>query len=226
MRRELVGRVEHIVEHAPDTRSLFLGLPAGETFDFRPGQFISCLLPVAGETLIRPYSLASSPEEERLEICLNRVPGGRGSAYLLGLGLGATIRFTGPWGTFTLDRAPEAEAVFIADGTGIAAIRPMLRRAVATVGSHALRVLHAVGRDEPALYQEEIRDSARTHPSLDFETIPRPALAEEIRRRWVDADRDRSRHFWICGVGSIVPTLRDLLRGAGYERRAVQYEKW
>jgi hypothetical protein len=27
-------------------------------------------------------------------------------------------------------------------------------------------------------------------------------------------------------VGDIVPRLRDLLRRAGYERRAVQYEKW
>jgi len=30
----------------------------------------------------------------------------------------------------------------------------------------------------------------------------------------------------ICGVGDIVPQLRDLLRRAGYERRTVQYEKW
>jgi ferredoxin-NADP reductase len=226
MPRELVGRVEHIVEHAPDTRSLFLGLPPGETFDFRPGQFISCLLPMEGETLTRPYSVASSPEEERLEICLNRVPGGRGSAYLLGLPLGATIRFTGPWGTFTLDRAPESEAVFIADGTGIAAIRPMLRRAVATSEGRSLHLLHAVAPDEPRLYHEELLALERTHPTLRFETIPRPALVDEVGRRWVATDQDRSRHFWICGVGSTVPSLRDLLRGAGYERRAVQYEKW
>jgi CDP-4-dehydro-6-deoxyglucose reductase len=226
MPRELLGRVEHIVEHAPDTRSLFLGLPAGEVFDFRPGQFISALLPVGGEILTRPYSLASSPEEERLEICLNLVAGGRGSPYLLGLPLGATIRFTGPWGTFTLDRAPQAEAVFIADGTGIAPIRPMLRRAVATAGSHALRLLQAVGPGEPQLYQDELSALTRSHPLLRIETVARATLAGEVRRRWVDADRDRSRHFWICGVGPIVPTLRDLLRGAGYERRAVQYEKW
>jgi len=37
---------------------------------------------------------------------------------------------------------------------------------------------------------------------------------------------DASRHFFVCGVGEIVPRLRGLLRGAGYERRAVPYEKW
>jgi ferredoxin-NADP reductase len=51
-------------------------------------------------------------------------------------------------------------------------------------------------------------------------------LAAETQRRWVDADSDRSRHFFVCGVGKGVLRLRDLLRGAGYERRAVHYEQW
>jgi ferredoxin-NADP reductase len=42
----------------------------------------------------------------------------------------------------------------------------------------------------------------------------------------VDADSDRTRHFYVCGVGKGVLRLRDLLRGAGYERRAVHYEQW
>src|SRR5947199_7376617 len=72
---ELEGRLEEVVDHGADTRSLFLRLPVD--LDFRPGQFISCQLPVGDKTLIRPYSIASSPEEpRRLEILLNLVPGG------------------------------------------------------------------------------------------------------------------------------------------------------
>lgn len=223
---ELIARVEHVVEHAADTRSLFLGLPEGERFAFRPGQFISCLLPVGGETLTRPYSLANDPEDARLEICLNLVPGGRGSAHLFGLSLGDTVRFTGPWGTFVLERAPDAETVFVADGAGIAVVRPMLRRALATSTRHPVRLLHAVGPGQPRLYHDELRELAREHPVLTFETTTSGALIDEVRRRWIDADSDRSRRFYVCGVGAIVPTLRDLLRGAGYERRTVQYEKW
>src|SRR5213079_2812887 len=124
---ELAARLERVVDHGAETRAFFLRLPA--PLVFRPGQFISCLLPVGEERLIRPYSIASSPEEgDCLELVVDRVPGGPGSHYLFGLQIGATLRFTGPWGTFTLDRAPAGEAVFIADGTGIAPIRPMLRR--------------------------------------------------------------------------------------------------
>jgi ferredoxin-NADP reductase len=218
---EQEGRVARVVEHTPDTRSLFLRAPR---LGHRPGQFVSCLLSIDGETLIRPYSIASDPEDDDLEICLDRVPGGRGSAWLLGLAPGATVRFTGPWGTFVLDRAPDAEAVFVADGTGIAPIRPMVRRALATATRHPVRLLH--GADGPALYGDEMARLARDHPSFRVETVPRATLADAVARRWVDADADRTRRFFVCGVGAIVPTLRDLLRGAGYERRAVQYEKW
>ena len=220
---EYAARIARIVEHAPDTRSLFL---AGQPIPHRPGQFISCLLPVGGETLIRPYSLASDPEQDELEICLNLVPGGGGSAYLLGLPVGATVRFTGPWGTFVLDRAPDVEAVFIADGTGVAPIRPMIRRALASGARQPIHLLHAAEREDRLLYRAEFDRLARTQPRFTFAHVPSARLRDEVVSRWVDGDRERGRRFFICGVGAIVPMLRDLLRGAGYERRAVQYEKW
>jgi len=223
MALERDARIARIVEHAPDTRSLFL---RAERLAYRPGQFISCLLPVAGETLIRPYSLASDPEDDDLEICLNLVPGGLGSPYLLGLPVGAPVRFTGPWGTFTLDRAPEAETIFIAQGTAIAPIRPMLRRALSTAPRHPLRLLYAAESEGRLLYRDELERLARRHALFTFEHVANGALRDEVARRWVEADAERSRRFFICGVGDIVPALRDLLRRAGYERRAVQYEKW
>jgi ferredoxin-NADP reductase len=222
---ELEGRLERVVEHGADTRSLFVRLPV--PLAFRPGQFISCLLPVDGATLIRPYSIASSPEEaEQLELLLDHVPGGPGSSYLCGLSAGATLRFTGPWGTFVLDRAPAAETVFVADGTAIAPIRPMLKRALASRPTHPLRLLYGVASPERVLYRGEFEALARAQTLFTFEPVASVALREEVARRYVTADADRSRHFFICGVGGIVPALRDLLRHAGYVRRAVQYEKW
>ena len=221
---EREARLGRIVEHAPDTRSLFLRLPSDERLEFRPGQFVSCLLPVGERPpLIRPYSLASSPDDDELELCLNLVPEGPGSHHLFRLMPGTVIRFTGPWGTFVLDRAPDAEAVFIADGTGIAPIRPMLRRALATA-RHRLHLLHGI--DGPALYGDELTALARDQSILTVEHVPSARLRDEVVRRWIDADDERRRHFFVCGVGDIVRTLRDLLRRGGYERRAVQYEKW
>ncbi len=222
MAAERAGRLERIVDHGADTRSLFLRLPA--PLPFRPGQFISCLLPV-GDGIIRPYSIASGPEEPAcLELLLNLLPGGPGSSYLFGLAPGASVRFTGPWGAFVLDTAPAAETVFIAAGTGIAPIRPMLRCALATGAGHPVRLLY--GTAGPVVYGDELDALAASTAAFRCARVPAADLLAETRRRWVDADTDRSRHFFVCGVGAIVPALRDLLRGAGYVRRAVQYEKW
>jgi 3-ketosteroid 9alpha-monooxygenase subunit B len=223
---ERAGRVARIRDHGGDTRSLFLALPGGERLAFVPGQFISCRLPGGDTVLTRPYSIASDPEDAELEVCLNRVPGGPGSAYLLGLPVGASVAFTGPWGTCTLERAPDTAAVFVADGTAMAPIRPMLRRALATQRGHRIDLLHATAPGAPALWQDEWDALLRLHPRFGVTHVPREALAAEVRRRWVDADQDRTRRFWICGVGPIVTELRDLVRHAGYERRAVRYEKW
>ncbi len=225
MADEREGRIVRVVDHGHDTRSLFLRLDGD--LAFRPGQFVSCLLPIGGERLIRPYSIASDPESPReIELLLNRVPGGPGSAYLLGLAPGATVRFTGPWGTFVLGAAPPAETVFIAEGTGIAPIRPMIHRALATGGPHALHLLQAAPTPAQAVYAAELAALAARHPRFRREWVATAALEDAVARRWIDADTDRGRHFFICGVGALVLRLRDRLRAAGYERRAVRYEKW
>ena len=220
------GTIEKIVEVAPETRSFFLRLPATPAFKFTPGQFISCLLPVGGATIIRAYSIASSPEQsDLLEICLNLVPNGAGSSYLFSLAVGTPLHFTGPWGTFTFDKPPPAACVFIADGIGIVPIRPMVRRALAGATSR-VRLHHAAPSAAHLLYAEEFEAAARTHEGFTFAPLLGGSLTALTERRYVSQDDDRSRHFYICGVGHIVPELRDLLRRAGYQRHAVHYEKW
>jgi ferredoxin-NADP reductase len=223
--------IERVFPHTSDTRSFFLRLPGGQRLTFKPGQFISLLLPVGGEILTRPYSIASSPEDGNLlEICLNLVPNGLGSHYLFARSPGEVLRFTGPWGTFILDALPEAECVFIADGTGIAPIRPMIHCALASAPCFPILLLYSARQANEWLYHEEWMTLAKKSSRFIFEPlVTNPgngSLLTYVESRFVNQDNDRSRHFYICAVGPQVTQLRDLLRRAGYQRRAVQYEKW
>ncbi len=218
-------------DHNSDTRSLFLKLIDGGQLSFVPGQFISISLALENETRVRPYTVASSPEEaDAIEICFNRVPGGVGARYLFERKLGDELQFTGPFGAFTMDRVPEKECVFITEGTAIAPVRPMIRRALGAGARPALSLLYAAPDSAHLLYREEIAQWAAS--GVNFASLLAPAselydrLIAETQRRWIDSDSDRSRHFYVCGVGKSVLRLRDLLRGAGYERRAVHYEQW
>ena len=229
--------LERIIEWNAATRSLFLRLPTGRRMPFNPGQFISLPLPV-GETppLIRPYSLASDPEDgDVLEICVDLVPGGAGSRYLFSLATGAPLEFKGPFGSFMVDEPPAAEMVFVGDATGIAPIRAMVRRAVARGGEQPIRVLHGARDERELLYRDELAGLAAVHPRLTWEPVlagpgtavrENPRLEEIVLDRYVRADSDRTRHFWICAVGDIGRRLREALRAAGYERRAIRYEQW
>ena len=217
MAAERTARLVDVVSHTPDTRSLFL--EPSERLAFRPGQFVSCLVPAGGETLNRPYTIASSPDDARWELLLNLVPGGPGSEFLFERHTGDTIRFTGPWGTFVVDALPDAETVFVAERTGIAPIRAILNDAARRTPRPPLRLLY--GTDLP-LYRDELA----ALPGVEVEVVPPGDVWDAAVRRWIDGDADRSRHFYICGVGAPVLALRDRLRAAGYARRAVQYERW
>jgi ferredoxin-NADP reductase len=229
------ARVERIVEHCEGTRSLFLRTTTAPLPRYLPGMFISISIPLAHETRLRPYTIVTSPEEgEPFELCFNLVPDGPGAAWMFAREPGDIVDFSGPFGTFTLDRPPDSELVLIAEGTAIAPIRPILRRALERRAEHPIHLLYAGDQPEHLLYRKEFDSMAATHPRLEFEPLivetAREAIYErllaEAQRRWVVADQNRSRHFFVAGVGRGVLALRDLLRRAGYERRAVHYEQW
>jgi len=232
-RATLNARVERIFDHASDTRSLFLSLTSGKHLRFAPGQFISITIPLGDETRSRPYSIASDPDDRGpFEICFNRVAGGRGVQWLFERRVGDTLDFSGPFGAFTLAPEPDSEEGFIAEGTAIAPIRPMLKQALAASPTPRTHLIYAAPDREHLLYAAELDALTRTAPNFSYETVIVPAagiydrLFELAQARWVIGDADRTRRFYICGVGKGVLRLRDLLRGAGYERRAVHYEQW
>jgi ferredoxin-NADP reductase len=232
-RTTLNARVERIFDHAADTRSIFLSLTSGKHLRFVPGQFISITIPLGDETRSRPYSIASDPEERGpFEICFNRVEGGRGVAWMFERQVGDTLDFSGPFGAFTIDHAAEAELGFIAEGTAIAPIRPMLKRALAASPAPKIHLIYAAPDRAHILYAAELDALSLTSPNFSYETVIAPQeqiydrMFDLAQARWIAGNTDRTRHFYICGVGKGVIRLRDLLRGAGYERRSVHYEQW
>jgi len=230
------GRLVRTLDHTAGTRSLFLQPEGAARFDFVPGQFISVSVPTPSGPRLKPYTIASIPESSPpFEILFNLVPDGIASNYLFGLRVGDFIDFTGPYGTFILETAPDCECIFMAETTAIAPVRPMIHRVLHRRGHLPIRLIHAAPSPEHLIYHDEFEGAAGQDPGFIYETVlvqldptrsRNPFTIRDLIQTRYLADSKRERRFFICGIGKAVLELRDLLRDGGYERRAVQYEQW
>ena len=149
---------------------------------------------------------------------------------------GRDRRFTGPFGSFKLAEPPPAPLVFVGEGTGIAPLRPMVRRALERRGDRTdRRCCRARATTTSCCSTRELE--AWAPPMLASTgspccSRPRPRSGRSRRSRSSCSSASSAatpsaiRRFWICGVGAMAGRLRDALRAAGYERRAVRAEQW
>jgi CDP-4-dehydro-6-deoxyglucose reductase, E3 len=162
--------VDRVRDLTHDVRELGLRLREPKDIQFKAGQFISFnLTPPGGERLmIRPYSIASPPNEsDRITLVFNRVQGGRGSTYLFNLREGDAVAFEGPQGSFYL-RERMRNVLFVATGTGIAPIRSMLLDLVNNGYTGAATLYWGLRSQRDVYYQQEFEALAVRYPHVSF----------------------------------------------------------
>lgn len=94
-----------------------------DSLQFVPGQYVT----LRYDGTSRPYSIASSPNSDETELCVQRVPDGTLTPTLCEtLDEGDTISIRGPSGDFVLADPSERDLVFSATGTGIAPFKSMI----------------------------------------------------------------------------------------------------
>jgi CDP-4-dehydro-6-deoxyglucose reductase len=183
--KTLPSRIARRVPLAPDVMQLILRVPAVESLEFLPGQYLDVLLEGG---LRRSYSVANAPTAgSQFELHVRHVPGGAFSEALFGsLREGALLQIEGPLGRF-LYQAGSEPVIFIAGGTGFAPIKAMLAQALREDSPRALH-LYWGARDAAGLYEAALlRDWAERHARLSVHTVlsePRAAPGPH-RAGWV-----------------------------------------
>jgi ferredoxin-NADP reductase len=224
-----------------------------ESFGFQPGQFVSFVaLDPAGKQQTRAYSIASAPRANQFDICVNRVEGGFFSNLLCDLQVGDSLQFHGPHGLFML-RAPLTDSIFIATGTGIAPMRGFVEYLFPEDGedrSQGRNFWLVYGtRYQSELYYENYFESvaARRPNFFYFKTLSRAhedwpgsrgyvqELVEQIAARHARQSAQDPRpidgavyniHAYICGLNEMVAANRDSLKGLGWERKQIIFERY
>jgi CDP-4-dehydro-6-deoxyglucose reductase len=224
------AKLVEAVDLAPGIRH-FTFETGGEPLDFTPGQFVSLKESLNGSEYTRAYSLASAPDSNRFDLCLNLVPGGAFSAYLFTLKPGSEIELMPPLGYFTL-RHPDRDAVMIATGTGVAPFRSMLHAHLRNMKGR-VTLLFGTRYEESVLYGNEFREFERQYPNFQFwPTLTRATQNWQGRTGRVQSHLDEvlagrsDLDVYLCGLKEMVDDVRRLLKAKGYDRKQIIYEKY
>jgi CDP-4-dehydro-6-deoxyglucose reductase len=215
--RELTSGVRHFVFESADL----------ENRPFSPGQFVSFSETIGEKRITRAYSIVSPAiKENRFELCLNLVDGGRMSPLLFRMRPGDEIEMKGPLGGFVL-KQPISDSIFIASGTGIAPIRSMLL-SIPDPAAHRIVLLFGARYCGGLHYWDDLKElPIDARPTL---TLPQPGWhgrTGRVQQHLDEAIGDRRDwQFYICGLKAMVDDVRARLKAAGFDRRQIAYEKY
>ena len=221
---ECTATVAAVRDLTHDVRQIDFTLIDPPEMVFAAGQFISFEIERPGSAMpaTRPYSIASAPREvERIQIVLNRVPGGPGSSYLFNLAEGFNTKFRGPYGSFTL-RNSARDVLFVATGTGIAPIRSMLRALADEASTRRITLLWGLRSERDLYYQDELAALRSRLPRFtSTTTLSQPAgswrgtvgrvlpLVTNVVTDVTDLE------VYLCGNGAMIRDVRNIIRTKG-----------
>lgn len=160
--------------------------PLNGKVDFLPGQFLTFILPFEHETLRRSYSIVSLPGEP-IKVTVQRVENGAVSRYILiHWKAGMLLDALPPAGRFTLKAQQNfsRDIFFLAAGSGITPIFPLIRHLLQQEPQSAVHLLYSSRNEESILFRDELEKLEREHSQFHItHFLSNPKQNWEQRRR-------------------------------------------
>jgi stachydrine N-demethylase, reductase component len=118
-----------VLPEAPDVKTFRFRATDQGWFRYLPGQFVTLELPVGAETLLRTYTLSSSPSQPlSVAVTVKAQSGSIGSRWMLDrLKVGDRLKAHGPTGAFSFHHHPAEKYLFLSAGSGITPMMSMTR---------------------------------------------------------------------------------------------------
>jgi ferredoxin-NADP reductase len=239
-RGRLAWRIGEVVEVAPETprtKTLILGVPGWE--GHKAGQHIDVRLTAEdGYQAQRSYSIASAPEDERLELTVERLEDGEVSPYLTDvLMAGDKLEVRGPiGGYFAWEEGDGGPLLLVAGGSGVVPLMAMIRHRAAAGSDVPTRLLYSSRSYEEIIYREELERLVARDGSLEVvHTLTRtgPEGWSGYDRR-IDAEMlaevawtpDERPLAFVCGPTSLVEAVATALVELGHDPARVKTERF
>jgi ferredoxin-NADP reductase len=238
--RKLAWRIAEVLETSPDTprtKSLYLDIPGWD--GHRAGQHVDVRLTAEdGYQAQRSYSIASAPEDGRVELLVERLDDGEVSPYLTEeIRAGDGLELRGPIGGWFAWEAKEGgPLLLVAGGSGIAPLMAMIRHREAAGNDAPVRLLFSSRSYKEIIFREELEQLGAEDETLEItHTLTRSAppgwggydrrIDEEMLGEVAFSPDERPLAF-VCGPTPLVEAVATTLVGLGHEPARVKTERF
>lgn len=220
---------------ASNTRKLVFALKNPANISYKPGQFVSFIMPTDDERPIkRSYSIANletSPESTSyIEFVISHVEGGRASELFFNAEPGFEIEMNGPFGLLCLaDELPQ-RVFLVGTGTGVAPYRSMIEQFKAYPETE-FHILFGAQRLENMFYLDDFKaasllENVHFHPCLSREgkNDCYPGYVQhKLKELEPNAETDMA---YLCGNPNMVDDVFEFLKEKEFGVKQVKREKY
>jgi len=231
------GTVIKIEDASESTRRFWIQIPELDSFNFKPGQFVTLDLPIHEKTnkRWRSYSIASAPDGTNIiELVIVLLEGGLGTTYLFNeIKVGSTITLRGPVGVFTLPETLDKDLYLICTGTGIAPFRSMVHWIHQHKIAHKnIHLIFGCRKLSDQLYGSELKtlevqeNNFYYHPVFSRED----AVPDGAHKGYVHAVYEQllaaknPSQFYLCGWKNMIDEAKQRIMAAGYDKKDIHLE--
>ncbi|AGB38543.1 ferredoxin--NADP reductase [Natronococcus occultus] len=230
----ITATVADVHRMTPDVKQFRL-VADDHRFEFDPGQHTTVHFEVDGEADARPYTAINEPGTNQLVLTIKRYDDGTGSVYMHDRTPGDEIEIEPVEGNLYV-RDLDRDAVFVATGTGITPLYPMVKQ-YARAGTGTATLVFGERDQEHLIFRESLDQLRAGAEQLSVKYVLSDAADD---RAWdgrtghvqdhlpesLDLEDVADADCYLCGVPEMVVETEELLADAGADEDRIFTEGW
>ncbi|MFT5847899.1 MAG: ring-1,2-phenylacetyl-CoA epoxidase subunit PaaE [Psychroserpens sp.] len=235
-------KVADIYKETEDTSVVTFEVPSQlqDEFEFTQGQHLTLKTDINGEDIRRSYSLCSSPIEQKWQVAVKQIPGGKFSTFINeDLKTGDQIEVMAPSGKFGVSVKPEdaKNYLFFAAGSGITPVLSMVKTHLKAEPNSTCKLFYVNKTAKSIIFKEELEQLRNTYfgrfEIYYFLTKERRDIAlfngrfdddkmEILTKTFIDIPD--TNEVFLCGPEKMVNYVSEYLVNRGLPKELIHFE--
>lgn len=211
-----------------------------EIFQYTHGQHLTLRKDINGAEVRRTYSICTAPSENRFQIAVKQIEGGKFSSFVnQELQAGDFVEVMPPQGFFFTELKPEHKKryVLFAVGSGITPIMSIIKTTLLTEPDSELILFYGNSNRNTIIFRETLQDLKNlymgrlsVHHILTRENTSSELMSGRLSKEKVKqlintfAPIDTIDEVFICGVHDVIFNVRDVMKELTMDSKFVHFE--